>query len=150
MNVARRTRQKMNTKHYKNIAKLILVFFWCVVSTHTMPSAIAAEQSLECACNPSACACSHDCHENDQSEKGSLPKLISASCQSGRNAVEANLNFEIYPPTTFSAKLISNNSAHVFLKSILVPPDNALVEAFVPNITLRNSAGITPLSSCTS
>ena len=124
----------MNTKYYKSIAKLILLFFWCVVSTYTMPSAIAAKQGLECGCNPSACACSHEspCHEKDHSEKDSLPMLISASCQSGRSALEANLNFEIYPPTIFSPLLTSNESSDISPKEISAPPIVFLDPPFKP------------------
>ena len=124
----------MNAKCSKKIAKVILFFFWCAVSTYTMPSAIAAKHSLECGCNPSACVCSHEspCHEKDHSKKDSVPMIISASCQSGRNAVEANVNFDIYPPTDFSPLLTVNKSSDVFLKEILAPSITFLDPPFKP------------------
>lgn len=112
----------------------MLVFFWCVLTTYTIPLASAADHSLGCACNPSACECSHEssCHKEDKAEKGSQAMIISASCRSGRNAVEANLNFEIYPPTALSASWAINNSSDIFLKQTLAPPTIFLDVPFKP------------------
>jgi hypothetical protein len=94
----------MNPRYFKNAARIALFFFWSISCLYTLPSRFASNHNLSCACHPSACECSRvsPCHEKGHSKSNSDPVLVSASCQSGRKAVEVRYNFEVYPVGFFS------------------------------------------------
>lgn len=126
----------MNAGYSENIAKVVLVFFWCIITTCTIPSKPSYNHNAGCACNPGACGCSHEspCHEKNHSRKSSDPILVSAGCQSGSQAIEAKSNLEVYPPITFSFVQTTNFLGTFFLKEISEPLPVFLDPPFKPPI----------------
>ncbi len=136
----------INTKCSKSTAKLVLFFFWSIISTYTIPSNTVTNNRVRCSCAAGACACGEEssCHHNKgksgKPRKDSL--LVSANCQSPINAISSKINLEAFPPTvirvirnidclskTFLKK--ESKPTTVFLEPPFKPPKLSLVFPFV-------------------
>jgi len=111
----------MNTKHSKTVSKILLFFFWSVISTYTIPSNFAESNKASCSCSSGACACGREssCRSKDgksNKAQNNNPLIVSGNCQTARNGVPLIINFEVFPPATLCFIQNMNGLSKTFLK----------------------------------
>jgi len=97
------TRLILMNKLSKSIAKILLFFFWSVISTYTLPTSFSVNNAASCSCSSGACVCGNEssCRgkEGKSGKSQGAPLIVSPTCQNARNGVPLIINFEVFPPT---------------------------------------------------
>jgi len=127
----------MNINHSKTIAKILLFFFWSVISTYTIPSNFAANNKASCSCSSGTCACGKEsgCRSSKEGKSNkaqNTPLIVSENCQTTRNGVSLTINFEVFPPSILCFIQSMNGLSKTFLKKDSNPAAIFLEPPFKP------------------